>query len=133
VYSTNFGSDSISEISVFTNEVTSTTMVGGAPSRAVISKDDSSLWITNFGADTTVLYSIDDGRLVTGIHDGSKPDALAFCVCDGKDEHLLLVVNSGSGSVDIIRNQAGAVPALFTMLPVGAEPNDIVVKAFTSK
>jgi YVTN family beta-propeller protein len=133
VFSTNFGSDSISEISVFTNEVTGTYIVGGKPSRAIMSKDDSSLWITNFGADTTVLYSVDDGRLVTGVQNGSGPDALAFCVCNGKDEHMILVVNSGSGSVDIIRNQAGATPALFTMLPVGPHPNDIVVKAFTEK
>jgi YVTN family beta-propeller protein len=133
VFSTNFDSNSISEISTWTNEVSGTYVVGANPSRAVIGKDDSSLWITTFGADSTVLYSIDDGRLVTGIRDGSKPDALAFCVCNNKDEHLLLVVNSGSGNVDIIRNVAGAPPVLFTMLPAGNQPNDIVVKAFTAK
>jgi YVTN family beta-propeller protein len=133
VFSTNFDSNSISEISTWTNEVIGTYIVGANPSRAIIGLDDSSLWVTNFGADSTVLYSIEDGRVVTGIRDSSKPDALAFCICDHKDQHLLMVVDSGSGTVDIIRNQASVIPTLFTMLPVGAQPNDIVVKAFSSR
>jgi hypothetical protein len=71
--------------------------------------------------------------LITAVHDGSHPDALTFCVCNGKDEHLLLVVDSGSGDVAVIKNQSGGSPSLFTMLPAGSHPNDIVVKAFTAK
>jgi len=133
VFSTNFDSNSISEISTWTNEVTGTYIVGTNPSRAIISRDDSSLWVTNFGADNTTLYSIDDGRLVTGIRTGSHPDALAFCICNNKDEHLLLVVDSGSGDVAVIRNQQNLPPSLFTMLSAGSHPNDIVVKAFNAK
>ncbi len=133
VFSTNFDSDSISEISTWTNEVSGTYIVGANPSRAIISRDDSSLWVTNFGADTTILYSIDDGRLVTGIRTGSHPDALAFCICNNKDEHLLLVVDSSSGDVAVIRNQQNVPPSLFTMLSAGSHPNDIVVKAFNAK
>jgi YVTN family beta-propeller protein len=133
VFSTNFDSNSVSEISTWTNEVTNTFIVGEKPSRAIISKDNSSLWVTNFGADSTTLYSIGDGQLVSSVRNGSKPDAIAFCVCNNKDEHLVLVVDSGAGNVDVLRNQAGQLPALFTMLPVGAQPNDIVVKAYSVK
>ena len=133
VFATNFDSNSISEISTWTNEVTGTYIVGTNPSRAIISRDDSSLWVTNFGADNITLYSISDGRLITGIRTGSHPDALAFCVCDNKDEHLLLVVDSGSGDVAVIRNQLNLPPSLFTMLSAGSHPNDIVVKSVKAK
>jgi len=133
VFSTNFDSNSISEISTWTNEVSGTYVIGTNPSSAIISRDDSSLWVTNFGAESASLYSINDGRLITAVHDGSHPDALTFCVCNGKDEHLLLVVDSGSGDVAVIKNQSGGSPSLFTMLPAGSHPNDIVVKAFTAK
>ena len=132
VFSTNFDSNSVSEISTWTNDVTGTYVIGANPSRAIFSRDDSSLWVTNFGADSASLYSVNDGRLITSVRDGSHPDALTFCVCNGKDEHLLLVVDSGSGDVAVIRNQGNA-PALFTMLPAGSHPNDIVVKAFNAK
>ncbi|MBB5066721.1 YncE family protein [Granulicella mallensis] len=130
VFSTNFDSDSISEISTWTNEVSGTYVIGAKPSRAIVSQDNTSLWVTNFGADSTSLYSIDDGRLITGIRTGSRPDAIAFSA----DEHLLLVADSGASDVAVIRTQSkSGFPQLFTILPAGKHPNDIVVKAFQSK
>jgi YVTN family beta-propeller protein len=130
VFSANFDSDSISEISAWTNEVEGTYVIGAKPSRAIVSRDNTSLWVTNFGADSTSLYSIDDGRLVTGIRTGSRPDAIAFSA----DEHLLLIADSGSGDVAVIRTQSkSGLPELFTLLPAGKHPNDIAVKAFTEK
>ena len=130
VFSTNFDSDSISEISTWNNEVLGTYVIGARPSRAVISSDDSSLWVSNFGADSASLYSIDDGRVESGVRTGSRPDALAFSA----DEHLLLVADAGSADVAVIRTQSSSGPTLFTLLPVGGGgPNDIVVKAFKVK
>jgi YVTN family beta-propeller protein len=129
VFSTNFDSDSISEISTWTNEVVSTNKVGPKPSRAVFSADDSSLWITEFGADSVSLYSTEDGRSEAGVRTGSRPDALAFSA----DEHLLLVADSGSADVAVIRTQGKDGPTLFTLLPAGSRPNDVVVKAFHTK
>jgi YVTN family beta-propeller protein len=128
IFVTNFGSDSISEINTSTNEVGGTYIIGSKPSRAVISQDNSSLWVTNFGADSASLYSIDDGKLIAGVRTGSGPDAIAFSA----DEHLLLVANSRTGDVAIIRTQ-GTEPALVTMLPAGAHPNDIAIKKFMAK
>ncbi len=126
IFSTNFDSGSVSEISTWTNEVLGTFNVGSKPTRALISRDNTSLWISNFGADAAVLYSIADGRIVTGIHTGNAPDALAFSA----DEHLLLVADSGSGDVTAIRasDRTGS-PSLFTLFPAGHHPNDIVVKS----
>ncbi len=129
IFVTNFGSDSVSEIDTWNNQVGGTYVIGSKPSRAIISRDNSSLWVSNFGADSASLYSIDDGKLMSGLRTGNSPDALAFSA----DEHLLLVANAGTGDVAVIRTLSKDGPALVTMLPAGRHPNDIAIKAFRSK
>ena len=124
VFVSNFASDSISEISTYTNEVESTYPIGDRPVRSVVSADGSLLWVSNFGADSISLYSIDDGHLAAAVRTGSGPDALALSV----DEHLLLAAGARSGDVTVIRTESGK-PTLFTTLPAGRSPNAIVVKA----
>ena len=137
VFSTNFDSDTISEIDTWNNTVLGTDAIGNSPSRAVASgwskqsviPDDDDLWISNFGAESTSLYSIDDGHVSTSVPTGSRPDALAFSA----DEHLLLVANYGSADLSVIRMISKDGPSLVTMLPAGSQPNDVVVKAFRAK
>jgi YVTN family beta-propeller protein len=134
VFSTNFGSDTISEINTWTNEVIGTDVIGSKPVRAVVSSDNGlappgSLWVSNFGADSAALYGVDDGRVESSVRTGSRPDALAFSA----DQHLLLVADSGSADVTVIRTQSQSGPTLFTMLPGGGHANDIVVKAFRGR
>jgi len=129
IFVSNLGADSISEISTWTNEVGGTYPIGNRPVRAVVSRDNGTLWVSNFGADSISLWSIDDGRLEGSVHTGSAPDALAFST----DEHLLLAADARSGDVAVIRTQGKQGPALFTMLPAGSSPNDIVVKSFHLK
>ena len=64
---------------------------------------------------------------------GSHPDGLAL----SPDEEHLLVVNSRSGDVAVVRtvktrdnSKISAERALVTLIPVGNQPNDIVIKAF---
>jgi DNA-binding beta-propeller fold protein YncE len=129
VFTTNFDSDSISEVSTWTNEVLGTYVIGSKPSRGIISRDDSTMCVTNFGADSVSLYSIDDGRMVAAVRTGSRPDALAFSA----DEHMLLVADAGSSDVAVIRMQSRDGPSLVTMLPAGDHPNDLVVKSFHTR
>ncbi len=129
VFVSNFGSDSISEISTWTNEVGGTYTIGSKPVRGIVSRDNSTLWISNFGAGMISLYSIDDGKVVSSIRAGSAPDALAFST----DEHLLLAADAHTGDVAVIRTQGRLGAALFTILPAGSSPNDIVVKSFFVK
>jgi sugar lactone lactonase YvrE len=63
------------------------------------------------------------------VRTGRAPDAMAFSA----DEHLLLAADAKSGDVSVIRTQDKNGPELFTMLPAGASPNDIVVKAMPGK
>jgi YVTN family beta-propeller protein len=129
LFVTNFGSDSISEISTYTNEVGGTYPIGNKPVNGVVSADNTTLWVSNFGADSLALYSIDDGKLISSLRTGSAPDVLAFSA----DEHLLLVTDAHSGDVSVIRTQGKLGPSLFTILPAGASPNAIVVKAIPAK
>jgi YVTN family beta-propeller protein len=129
IFVSNYGSDSISEISTWTNEVGGTYTIGSKPARGIVSRDNSTLWVSNFGADSIGLYSIDDGRLTGSVHTGSAPEALAF----SDDEHLLLAADAHSGDVAVIRTVGKQGPTLFTILPAGGSPNAIVVKAIKGK
>ncbi len=129
LFVSNFGSSSISEVSTYTNEVGSTYPIGNKPVHGLVSADNSALWVANFGADSLSLYSIDDGKLISSLRTGSAPDVLAFSA----DEHLLLAADAHSGDVSVIRTQSKLGPSLFTIMPAGPSPNDIVVKAMAAK
>jgi YVTN family beta-propeller protein len=129
LFVSNFGSGSISEVSTYTNEVGSTYPIGNKPVHGLVSGDNSALWVADFGADSLSLYSIDDGKLASSLRTGSAPDALAFSA----DEHLLLAADAHSGDVSVIRTQSKLGPSLFTILPAGARPNAIVVKALPAR
>jgi YVTN family beta-propeller protein len=125
-FSSNFDSDSISEIGTSADEVGGTYAVGAGTVRGVVSQDNSLLWNANFRAGTVSRYSIDDGKMIGSIHIGGSPDALALST----EGHLLLVVDAASSEVAVIR---AMTHSLFTMLPCGPKPNDIVVKSFKVK
>jgi len=131
VFSANFDSDSISSIDTDSDEVTRTDTIADGPVRGVVSDDGGTLWVANFNADSINLWSIDDSQPASsGVRTGRAPDALAF----SQDRHLLLAANSRSGDVSVIRTQdKNGLPELFTLLPAGAQPNDIVVKAMPGK
>jgi DNA-binding beta-propeller fold protein YncE len=105
------------------------------PSHAIVSSDNSLVYVSNFGADSVAVYNIDSGRLVTTVPVGSRPDALAL----SPNQHFLLVADSLAGDVAVIlkrdkTTKANPAPfALHTMVPVGIQPNQIAVKAFISQ
>lgn len=126
VFSTNFGGNSISEISAWTNDVENTYPGFMQPSSALMSRDNTTLWVSDFGADSVSLYSVDDGRIQASVRTGSHPDTMALSA----DEHLLVVANMGTGDVAIVRTGTAGNPTLFTLLPAGPQPNDVVTMAF---
>ena len=71
--------------------------------------------------------------MIGSVRVGSRPDALALTP---NEEHLL-VVDTGSGDVAVVRmvktsdnSKISADRALVNVIPVGNQPNDIVIKAF---
>ena len=130
IFCANFGSDSVSEIETGTNEVGGTYTIGSKPVYGVVSGDNGTLWVADFGGDSINLWSIDDGKLAGSVRTGHAPDSLAFSA----DEHLLLAVDAHSGDVSVVHtaNKRGDA-TLFTILPAGGSPNDIVVKAMQAR
>jgi YVTN family beta-propeller protein len=129
LFVSNFGSDSISEIATFSNEVGGTYPIGTQPSHGLVADDNASLWVSDFGADSVSLYAIDEGRMASSVHVGSQPDAMAL----SPRQPVLLVADSKSGDVAVIRTRDTNGPELFTMLPAGVRPNAIVIKAYGAK
>ena len=129
LFVSNFGSDSISEVSTSTNEVGGTYKIGKQPSQGIVSADNGTLWVSNFGADSVSLYSIDEGRMMNSVHTGPQPDAMAMSPA----QPVLLVADARSGDVAVIRTRDNNGPELFTMLPAGAQPNAIAIKSFHVK
>jgi YVTN family beta-propeller protein len=126
-----FDSDSISIIETGNDEVGSSTVLGQHPAHAVIARDNSRLYATNFGSDSVAVYDIDLGRRIFTLEVGSRPDALAL----SQDQRYVLVLDTQAGDVTVIQRR---VPrklepteySLLTMIPVGLQPNGIVVKSF---
>lgn len=136
IFVSNSVADSVTEISTQTNEVGSTFVIGNRPAHGVVSADNGALWIANSGADSVSLYSIDDGKLLPGLHTGISPDALAFSSALGPDkpQPLLIAVNRSSGDVALIRTTTRqGPPSLFTLLPAGSLPSSIAVKAMLGR
>jgi hypothetical protein len=69
------------------------------------------------------LYGIDDGKLLGNVPVGEGPDAVALSTAG----HLLMVVDSGSNDLALVRTKTRA---LFTLLPLGKKPSGIAVKSF---
>jgi YVTN family beta-propeller protein len=128
----NFDSDNISIIETTTNEVGGSYLIGTHPAQGVVSADNSRLYVTNFGSNTVAVYDIDQGTMVATLPVGNHPDGLAL----SQDQNYLLVLNSGSGDVTVIQKRTPKKKlepgeySLLTMIPVGIQPNHVVVKAF---
>ena len=131
----NYDASSISEIVSATNEVNNTFQIGDHPVRALVSPDNALLYVTNFGSDSVAVYSIDNGKRTASVPVGSHPDAMAL----SPNQLLLLVVNTASGDMTVLSlidskgRATPDVPSLETMIPLGKDPRDIVVKAFVSQ
>jgi YVTN family beta-propeller protein len=129
-----FDSNSISIIETANNEVGGSMVIGQHPARAVITRDNSRLYASNFGSDSVAVYDIDLGRRVATVAVGSHPDGLAL----SQDQNYILVLDTHAGDVTVIQRRTPrklepSEYSLLTMIPVGLQPNGIVVKAFTVK
>jgi DNA-binding beta-propeller fold protein YncE len=128
----NFDSDSISIVETGNDEVGSSPEIGQHPARGVVTLDNSRLYISNFGSNSVAVYDIDMGRLITTLNVGAHPDALALT----PDQNYLLVLDTESGDVTVIqkrkprRTLETSEYSLLTLIPVGVQPNAIVVKTF---
>jgi YVTN family beta-propeller protein len=127
-----FDSDSISFIETGNDEVGSSVLMGEHPARSLVTRDNSRLYASNFGSDSVAVYDIDAGKRVATFAVGSRPEGLAL----SQDERYLLVLDTQAGDVTVVQRRTPRKKlepseySLLTMIPVGVQPNGIVVKAF---
>jgi YVTN family beta-propeller protein len=127
----NFDSDSISIVETYNDEVGSSPEIGQHPARGVVTLDNSRLYVSNFGSNSVAVYDIEMGRRIATFNVGSHPDGLALT----PDENYLLVLGTESGDVTVVqkrkpRKLEPSEYTLLTLIPVGVQPNAIVVKTF---
>jgi DNA-binding beta-propeller fold protein YncE len=128
----NFDAGSISMIETTPNEVAGSYLVGAQPTRGVVTLDNSRLYISNFGSNNIAVYDIDLGKIIAYLPVGTHPDALAL----SQNQNYLLVLDSGSGDLAVIQKRTPKKKfepseySLLTIIPVGMQPNQIVVKSF---
>jgi YVTN family beta-propeller protein len=114
------------------NEVSGSYLIGAQPTRGVVSLDNSRLYVSDFGSNNIVVYDIDLGKVIAYLPVGTHPDALAL----SQNQNYLLVVDSGSGDLAVIQKREPKKKfepseySLLTIIPVGMQPNQIVVKSF---
>ena len=135
IFVSNFEANSFSIVEAYTNEISGSYLIGNNPVRGLVSSDNSLLYVSNFGSNNVSVYAIDEGRVIGSVTVGSHPDGLALT----PDEEHLLVADTKSGDVAVVRtvktrdnSKISAARALVTVIPVGNQPNDIVIKAFKS-
>ncbi len=128
----NFEAGTISIIETMGNEVSGSYLIGTQPTRGVVSADNSRLYISNFGSNNIAVYDIDLGKVIAYLPVGTHPDALAL----SENQNYLLVLDSGSGDLAVIQKRTPTKKfepseySLLTIIPVGMQPNQIVVKSF---
>jgi YVTN family beta-propeller protein len=131
----NFDSDSISIVETGNDEVGSSQEIGHHPARGLVTLDNSRLYVSNFGSNSVAVYDIDMGRRIWTLTVGSRPESLALT----PDQNYLLVADTESGDVTIIqkrrphRTLETSEYSLLTLIPVGVQPNAIVVKTFMAR
>jgi len=88
--------------------------------------------VSNLRSNSVAVFDVATRKLLVSVPVGSKPEAMVLT----PDERLLFVNDSGSGDVSVLRldprvdKKIQAPPQrLFTMIPVGMQPNGIVFKA----
>ena len=97
----NLDSDNVSIIETTTNEVNGSYLIGTKPTHAVVSADNSRLYVSNFGSNSVAVYDIDYGKIVSIQPVGSAPDALALSM----NQNYLLVLDTQSGDVTVIQKR----------------------------
>ena len=128
----NFEAGTISVIETTGNEVAGSYLIGDKPTRGVISLDNSRLYVSNFGSNNIAVYDIDLGKVIAYLPVGTHPDGLAL----SQNQNYLLVLDSGSGDLAVIQKRQPKKKfepseySLLTIIPVGMQPNQIVVKSF---
>jgi DNA-binding beta-propeller fold protein YncE len=120
-------------VNTWTNEVSDYTLLGSAPTRAVLSPDDQFLYVADSAASEIVPIQINFRQVLNldVVKTGQQPQTLEFTPVGG----MLLVVDTASDDLAVIRTVGCSQPGssagcLIAMIPVGRGPRDLAIKQF---
>jgi YVTN family beta-propeller protein len=132
IFVENFDGHTISAINTSANEVSESFLAGDNPASAIVTSDNSLLYVSSFGTDSVGVFDVSTRKMIGKVSVGSHPDSIAL----SPSEDLLLVANARSGDLAIVRTDKRATKKiksppyrLFNLVPVGMRPNSIAVAA----
>ena len=119
-YVANFGSDTVSVISVTSNSVVSTIAVGDGPEGVAITPDGTKAYVTNSLDDTVTVINTATNTTTSAIPTGGDPVGVAIT----PDGTRVYVANWGSGTVTVTNT---ATNTTTSAIPVGNNPYGIAI------
>lgn len=125
IYAATPGLNGIAILDSWTNEVKENLVVGNQPALGTLGTDGT-LYLSDAASGQVRPVATRFRRVLTPIPAGRRPGASALT----PGEDLLLVVNEDSNDLAVIRTRT---QSLLTLIPVGLEPRDLVVKLFRSR
>ena len=117
-------------VSAYRDEVDQPLLAGAEPRDMAISADNRMLYVANSAANTVSVIDIEQRRTLAAVPVGDGPHRVALT----PDGQYALALNRRSGDMAVIRRRIveGAreqIRPLFTLIPVGGQPVDLVVQA----
>jgi YVTN family beta-propeller protein len=133
LYVTGAGMDAVVVIQPYQTEVYETRLVGRSPGAMALSSAPDYLFVANAGAGNVTVMDIVTGKVFAVVTVGAVPRLIAVT----PDNQYAMTLNSGSGDMAVIRiaavsnrNRSRTTPIpLFTMIPVGAKPVSVAIRA----
>ncbi len=125
IYASTPSLNGIAILDSWTNEVKENLVVGNRPAHGTLGTDGT-LYLSDAASGQVRPVGTRFRRVLTPISAGRRPGASALT----PGEDLLLVVNEESNDLAVIRTRT---QSLLTLIPVGLEPRDLVVKLFRQK
>ena len=129
----NFEADTISAINTAANEVSESFLAGSSPVRGVFSGGQQRALRQQPGSNSVAVFDVATTE-AAGQRFGGRASRTQMVLTP--DEQLLFVADSGSGDVSVLRldrraDKKNPAPPqrLFTLIPVGMQPNGIAFKA----
>jgi YVTN family beta-propeller protein len=112
----------------YTTEVGSTVLAGKSPGTMAVSSNPDLLLVANRQSNDVTILDIRTGKLLAVVAVGEDPSEIAIT----PDKQYALVLNRLSGDLAVIRlepipSRRGKVAPLFTIIPVGEQPNGLTV------
>lgn len=128
MFVTGASDDTLAIVSPYQGEVDQTIIAGRTPAGMAVSLTRNLLLVANPGSGDLTILDIETRKLSASVHVGGIPGEVLLT----PDEEYALVIGQDSGDVAVIRlrtvlDHSVKTKPLFTVIPMGAEPQSAVI------